>query len=292
VREARESAVKIGLFAKTHRVDFSEEFKEIVHWLRAQGCRPIVDQTVVEKFGLRDTEGCERARIPEIADALVVFGGDGTMLSVARLIRDHHCPILGVNLGSLGFLTEVTLDRLYGDLRSLLDGNYRIEERCMLKAVLVRRAGGSEEFHALNDVVVNKAALARVISVDAFFNESFIANFVADGIIVSTPTGSTAYSLSAGGPIVHPALESILITPICPHTLTNRPLIIPAESEIRFSLRSGKDVMLTIDGQVGVSYLEGDEVVCTRSPFKVELVRPSDRVFFDVLREKLKWAKR
>jgi NAD+ kinase len=222
----------------------------------------------------------------------VVFGGDGTMLSVARLVKHHKCPILGVNLGSLGFLTEITLDRLYLNLKALLEGDYLIEERCMLRADLVRPSGAFESHHALNDVVINKAALARVISVDAYFDESFIGNFVADGMIVSTPTGSTAYSLSAGGPIVYPSLESILITPICPHTLTNRPLVIPPTHKIRFILRSGKDVMLTIDGQIGVTFEQGDEVVCTRSPHKVQLIRPSGKGFFDVLREKLKWAKR
>jgi NAD+ kinase len=162
----------------------------------------------------------------------------------------------------------------------------------MLQADVVRNGSVSETHHALNDVVLNKAALARVVSVDAYFDESFIANFVADGMIVSTPTGSTAYSLSAGGPIVHPSLESILITPICPHTLTNRPLIIPPKHKIRFVLRSGKDVMLTIDGQVGVKFEEGNEVVCTLSPYHVQLIKPSGRNFFHVLREKLKWAKR
>jgi NAD+ kinase len=284
--------VNIGLYAKRHRVDFADEFREIVAWLKSNGCRPLVDQTTAEAFGLADLETRPGEEIPSLADVIVVFGGDGTMLSVARLVAGHKCPILGVNLGSLGFLTEVTLDRLYSDLRSLLDGNYRLEERCMLRALLRRGSGGSQEFDAFNDVVINKAALARVISVDAFFNQHFIANFVADGIIISTPTGSTAYSLSAGGPIVYPTLESILITPICPHTLTNRPLIIPPEHKIRFVLRSGKDVMLTIDGQVGVEFEQGDEVVCTRSPYRIELVRPNDRVYFDVLREKLKWAKR
>jgi NAD+ kinase len=162
----------------------------------------------------------------------------------------------------------------------------------MLQAEVLRDSRVIETYHALNDVVINKAALARVISVDAYFDESFIANFVADGMIVSTPTGSTAYSLSAGGPIVHPSLESILITPICPHTLTNRPLIIPPNHKIRFVLRSGKDVMVTVDGQIGVKFEERDEVVCTRSPFRVQLIRPGGRSFFHVLREKLKWAKR
>jgi len=246
----------------------------------------------VESYGLKGIEGVDPTTIPKQADALVVFGGDGTMLWVARLVEGHRCPILGVNLGSLGFMTETTVDRLYLNLKALVEGSYSIDERCMIQAEVVRNSRILETHHALNDVVINKAALARVISVDAYFDKSFIANFVADGMIVSTPTGSTAYSLSAGGPIVFPSLESILITPICPHTLTNRPLIIPPNHKIRFVLRSGEDVMLTIDGQVGVKFEEGDEVVCTRSPFKIHLIKPGGKSFFDVLREKLKWAKR
>lgn len=282
----------IGLFAKIHRTDFAEQLLEIVGWLKSKGCEVYTDEEVVDKFNLGNLKSVARADIPALADALVVFGGDGTMLSVARLVRGQKCPILGVNLGSLGFLTEVTLDRVYTDLQVLLDGDYRLDSRCLLEANLRSTSGETKTFQALNDIVINKAALARVISVDAYFDGQFIANFVADGMIVSTPTGSTAYSLSAGGPIIYPSLESILVTPICPHTLTNRPLIIPPDYQMRFVLRSGKAVMLTIDGQLGVAFSEGDEVVCTRSPFRVELVRPSERSFFDTLREKLMWAKR
>lgn len=282
----------IGLFAKTRRTDFAGQFKEVVDWFRSRNCTTLVEKGVVESYGLAGVTAVDRNEIPRQADALVVFGGDGTMLSVARLVKNHQCPILGVNLGSLGFMTEITVDRLYLNLKALLEGSYSVEERCMLQAEVLKDSRVVEEHHALNDVVINKAALARVISVDAYFDESFIANFVADGMIVSTPTGSTAYSLSAGGPIVHPSLESILITPICPHTLTNRPLIIPPSHRIRFVLRSGEDVMVTIDGQIGVKFEEGDEVVCTRSPYRVQLVKPTGRNFFHVLREKLKWAKR
>jgi NAD+ kinase len=284
--------LKIGLFAKTHRVDFARDFRRVLDWLESSGCETLVASEVVNQFQLSDVEGVKRSEIPGLADALVVFGGDGTMLSVARLVKDQKCPILGVNLGSLGFLTEVTLDELYTDLRNVIDGHYRLEKRCMIQALVVSDGEVTETYNALNDVVINKAALARVITVDAYFDESFIASFVADGMIVSSPTGSTAYNLSAGGPIVYPSLESIVITPICPHTLTNRPLIIPASHQIRFVLKSGKDVMLTIDGQIGMDFLEGDEVICTRSPYFVELIRPDDRGFFDVLRQKLKWAKR
>lgn len=282
----------IGLFAKIHRTDFSESFQEIINWLESQGCQTLVDATVAKAFGLNGTRVLEGQEIPKHADAIVVFGGDGTMLSVARLIGEYDCPILGANLGSLGFLTEVTLDHVYNDLRALIKGEYQIESRCMLSAQIIRSDGSQETHHALNDVVINKAALARVITVDAYFDGQFIAGFVADGLIISTPTGSTAYNLSAGGPIVYPSLESILVTPICPHTLTNRPLIVPPSAGMRFVLRSGRDVMITIDGQVGVAFRTGDEVICTQSSQKTKLIRSGEKSFFDVLREKLNWAKR
>lgn len=286
--------MEIGLFAKLHRPDFAEKLEEIVTWLRGHGCEPLVDGKVVEHFGLKGVPGTPPDEIARRAEAVVVFGGDGTLLGVARLVKAHDTPILGVNLGSLGFLTEVSLDRLYTDLQALIEGRFAVEERCMVKASMYRRQApeAPSEFHAVNDIVVNKAALARVITVDAFFDDQFIASFVADGMIVSTPTGSTAYSLSAGGPIVYPLMECLVITPICPHTLSNRPLVIPARQQLRLLLRSGTDVMLTVDGQVGVAFREGDEIVCTLSPHRLRLVRSGNRGFFELLREKLNWAKR
>lgn len=284
--------LKIGIFVKPHRTDFAGQLRQVLDWLQAHQCQPLVDREIVERFELNRTLGWDRQEIPRQADALLVFGGDGTMLSVARLVGANQCPILGFNLGSLGFLTELTLGELYPALERLISGDYRTESRGLLEARIQRTSGSGQSYHALNDAVINKGALARVISVDAFINEDFIANFVADGIIVATPTGSTAYSLSAGGPIVLPTLQSILITPICPHTLTNRPLLAPADHKMRFVIKSGEDVMLTIDGQVGVRLAEGDQVICTSSPYQIELVRPKDRNFFDVLREKLKWGER
>lgn len=284
--------MRIGVFAKTRRKDFARELMEVLSWLRSKGAEPLVAADLVESFDLVDEQPTARETIPQLADAIVVFGGDGTMLSVARLVGGHSCPILGVNLGTLGFLTEVPLGELYPALERLLAGEYSVDRRCMLKAEVCRGGKRVEVYHALNDVVINKAALARVITVDTFYNDSFIASFVADGVIVSTPTGSTAYSMSAGGPIVYPSLSSILVTPICPHTLTNRPLIIPAAHRMRLLLRSGEDVMVTVDGQVGVPFSPGDEVICTDSPYSIELIRPGERGFFDVLREKLNWAKR
>ncbi len=281
--------MRIGVVAKTRETDFAPRLVRALKWLQAKDCQLNVESEVVREFDLQSLgiEGVERESIPSRSDALVVFGGDGTLLAAARLVQQRDCPILGVNLGSLGFLTEVTLEELEPALANLLTGNYRVSRRCVLRVQI-----GSETFHALNDAVINKGALARIISLDAFSGEDFIANFLADGIIVSTPTGSTAYSLSAGGPIIFPSEDLIALTPICPHTLTNRTLIVPAESEIRIVLRSGDDVMVTVDGQVGVPMDEGDVMTCTKAPFTIQLIQPSQKNFFDILREKLKWGER
>lgn len=284
--------MKIGVIAKSHRTEFAGKLQEAVQWLHSRGCETIVETEVVQNFGLTGVTGFSREQIPYLADAIVVFGGDGTILSVARLLKDTGTPILAVNLGSLGFLTEVTLDELYPALEKFLAGEHKIDWRRLLKAELQRAGGERTTFHALNDAVINKGALARIISMDAYINQDFIANFLADGMIISTPTGSTAYSLSAGGPIVFPTLDSIILTPICPHTLTHRPIVIPAESRVRISLKSGDDVMLTVDGQTGLPLHEGDEILCTQSEFHIKLIQSGHKSFFDVLRKKLKWAER
>ena len=284
--------MRIGVIARPRDMAFAGRLKEALEWLQSRGCGTIIEESAAETFGLTGIQAVSREEIPNLADFIVVFGGDGTILSVARLIRDRKAPILGVNLGSLGFLTEVTLEELYSSLAQLLTGRHKIDRRWMLKTEIHRINGEVEAYHALNDAVINKGALARIMGMKTFINEDFIADFLADGMIIATPTGSTAYSLSAGGPIVFPSLDALIMTPICPHTLTNRPLVIPADSKIRVVLQSGEDIMLTMDGQTGVPLQERDEILCTRSAYQVELVRPSGKSFFDVLREKLKWAAR
>ena len=284
--------MRVGVVSKPHRTEFARDLEQILHWLRRQGCETLVEESVLENFGLSGYPGVSREEMPSRVDAIIVFGGDGTILSVARAIGDNIAPILAVNLGSLGFLTEVTLDELYEALARLLKGEHRIDERRLLDATVNRDDGSCASFHALNDVVITKGALARIIQLDAYIGEDFMATFLADGLIIATPTGSTAYSLSAGGPIVLPSLACTVVTPICPHTLTNRPLVFPPESEIRIILTSGEDVMLTVDGQQGVELAEGDEIVCTCSRRRIELIKPHNKSFFDVLREKLKWAQR
>jgi NAD+ kinase len=285
--------VRIGVVAKSYRTDFAPTLKDVLQWLRDRDCQTIVEDRILQEFKLSEVTGADREDLPDLVDVIVVFGGDGTLLSVAKQIRDREAQILGVNLGSLGFLTEVTLDELYPVLECLLEGKHSLDRRSMLKVEAPDGKGSVKTYHALNDAVVsNQGALARIICVRTFVNQEFMARFLADGIIVSTPTGSTAYSLSAGGPIVYPTLDATLITPICPHTLTNRPLVIPAEAEIRVVIESGEDVMLTVDGQEGLQLKEGDEIHCTRSPHRIELIQPGEKSFFDVLREKLKWGER
>lgn len=284
--------MRVGVVSKPHRTEFARNLDEILTWLRRRGCETLVEESVLENFGLSGHPGVTRQEMPSQVDVIIVFGGDGTILSVARAIGDNTAPILAVNLGSLGFLTEVTLNELYEALERLLKGEHRIDERRLLDATVKRGDGTSTSFHALNDVVITKGALARIIRLDAYIHEDFMATFLADGLIIATPTGSTAYSLAAGGPIVLPSLACTVVTPICPHTLTNRPLVFPPESEIRIVLTSGEDVMLTVDGQQGVELAEGDEIVCTSSRRRIELIKPHNKSFFDVLREKLMWAQR
>ena len=284
--------VKVGIVAKTRIQEFGPQLVKILEHLRSYGCQVFVDQKVVDDLSLENVEGRAREALPAISDALIVFGGDGTLLSVARLVGEQSCPILGVNLGSLGFLTEVTLEEFDAAARKLVSGDFRTSRRSLLEINLLRQDGTTAKYRALNDAVINKGALARIISMEAYCDEDFIANFLADGIIVATSTGSTAYSLSAGGPIVHPTQDLIVLTPICPHTLANRPLILPRQSEVRIRLKVGEEVMLTVDGQVGTTVNPGDEIRCRLAEQSIELVDSSSLNFFDVLRQKLKWAER
>lgn len=284
--------MKIGIAAKPDHTKFDAPLKQLMAWLQDHDCTTIVEKGVVQAYDLTRVKGTSLEDIPDQADIIMVFGGDGTMLRVARYIRGRPAPILGVNLGSLGFLTEITLEGLYPALERVLEGRYTVDRRDMLQVVVHRGGNPIETHHALNDVVINSGALARLITMDAFVDEDYIATFPADGMIISTPTGSTAYSLSAGGPVLYPKLDSVLMTPICSHTLTNRPLVIPAESKIRVAVKSGEEIMLTVDGQIGVALKAGDEVCCTRSEYQIELIRTGHKNFFDVLREKLKWGER
>ncbi len=262
---------------------------------------------IIEKFGDRHSmlldEGSARAlgydhafeleHVGEGADLIVVLGGDGTLLGVARYARERLVPILGVNLGGLGFLTEISTEDLPLMLTEVLNNEFDVSERIMLD-VQVRRAGAEVfTFTILNDAVVTKDALARIIDIETYVNGEYVTTYKADGLILSTPTGSTGYSLSAGGPILYPSMKNIIVTPICPHMLTNRPLILPEEAEIRAILKSREEkVILTLDGQVGFPLEFGDQVFVKRSALTVRLVKSSTKGYFEVLRTKLKWGER
>ena len=229
--------------------------------------------------------------LAEAIDLLVVLGGDGTMLGALRLIGRRRIPVLGINFGYLGYLTEFTLQEMFGALEELRAGNLLIEGR-MLLDVSVERDGQTVAAHrALNDAVINQGALAKMIELECFVNGDFMNRFRADGMIISTPTGSTAYSLSAGGPIVFPSMNAIILTPICPHTLSNRPVVVPGEAIVELTFKKADDgAMLTIDGQHGVALTPADRIKLQRSETTFEIVRPRQRNYFEVLRTKLKWG--
>jgi NAD+ kinase len=233
----------------------------------------------------------EETTIPETVDLVVVLGGDGTLLGAARKVGHYGLPILGVNLGGLGFLTEIPVGMLYQDMEKVINGEISIEPRLMLQARVLRMGEEKCHFTVLNDVVINKGALARIIDLKVSVDDHFLTTFRADGLIVSTPTGSTGYNLSAGGPILYPDLEALILTPICPFTLTNRPIIVPDTSFIDVQMgEESEEVILTFDGQVGFNLVGNDRVVISKSEKKLKLIKSPDQDYYDILRTKLKWG--
>jgi NAD+ kinase len=280
----------VGIIAKPGIPHAQKLVCELISWLRARDIEPRCDRQSANYAG---ESGMERDDVPNGTQLLIVLGGDGTLLSAARALDGREIPILAVNLGGLGFLTAITVDSLYPELERAFRGEHRIGLRRMLRCEIVRGGEAISNYQALNDVVISKGSLARMIDLEARVDAHFVCRYKADGLVVATPTGSTAYSLSAGGPIVFPSVESILMTPICPHMLTNRPVIVPDTSNINLhNLAEDNDAWLTVDGQVGEPLQHGDQVVCRRSDHAVHLIRPPKMLFFDVLREKLKWGER
>jgi NAD+ kinase len=264
----------------------------LLAWLKERGVAALYDH---ETASCLPPDGRERPReeLPRLAELLIVLGGDGTLLATARVAADHSPLILPVNLGGLGFLTSVTLTELYPILGEILEGKHRISERVLLQAEVLRGGKVVAQHRALNDAVLNKGAVARMIDLDLHIDGGYVCSYKADGLIVSTPTGSTAYSLAAGGPIIYPVVEAFVITPICPHTLTNRPLVIPNSARVEVDFRADDEsVYLTLDGQVGVHLKNGDRVSVAKSSSKLRLVRPSKKTYFEILRSKLKWGER
>ena len=283
---------RIGIAIKPNKPEAGPVLRELVTWLRMRGCEVLLDQ---EGASISPEAGPGLARIEVVsrADLVIVLGGDGTLLSVARLLGRREVPILGVNLGGLGFLTEVSLDELFPTLEAVLRNEFALTRRLTLSARVLRAGEVIASLEALNDAVITKMALSRIVELETHVNGEYVATFRADGLIVSTPTGSTAYCLAAGGPIIYPTLPALLIIPICPHTLTNRPLVIPDASIVEIIQGSpAEDVHLTVDGQVGVALRHRDVVALQRSDRTIALVKSPKLNYFQLLRTKLKWGER
>ena len=282
----------VGIVSRPRRTDIAEVVPPLLRWLTERGVKVLCDQETAKCLSPA-APGHPRDELPLAADMLIVLGGDGTLLAAARLMDKRHIPILPVNLGGLGFLTSVTLGDLYSVLELALDGKARYSERVMLESQVLRGDQTLQGARALNDAVLNKAALARIVDLELRVEGEFVCNYKADGLIISTPTGSTAYSLAAGGPIVTPSVEAFLITPICAHTLTHRPLVIPNTVKIEVTVKTQKEAAyLTVDGQVGIAANSDDVVRMRKSDSYVELVRPPSTPYFEILQKKLKWGER
>ena len=262
------------IVTKPKQADVARVAAELVQWFRTKNLVASLDQASAAA-----------------ADLVVVLGGDGTLLAAARLLGDRQVPIVAVNYGGLGFLTEVTLDQMYPALERVLAGEFVTQHRMMMDLHVSRGGERLARYRALNDVVINKGTLSRMIELEACVDGQYVSRFRSDGLIVSTPTGSTAYNISAGGPIIFPTMSAMIVTPICSHTLTNRPIVLPESVTIEITLRSAQeDVYVTVDGQVGLKLKMDDHLLVGKSDVAVKLVAPADKNYFDVLRGKLKWG--
>jgi len=281
----------IGIFVKRHHQDAVQVAAQVAEWLRGRGIEVLADEALAA--AVPAARSCPAEDIPDAADLLIVLGGDGTLLSVSRLVGDRCTPILGINLGSLGFLTEITRDEIIPVLEQLVAGELTVSERLRLDVIIRREGTEVARYRVLNDLVINKGALARIIDMEAWVDDTYLTTFKADGLIVATPTGSTAYNLAAGGPIISPALHCLVISPICPHMLTNRPIIVSDEAVIRIEVKfQNEEVAMTADGQIGMPLQGGDVVEIRRSPHPTMLVLSPTKDYFQILRTKLKWGER
>ncbi len=276
---------RVGVVVKPHAPHIEDVLQGVIRHLEEKGITWLLEDVAARKLLLK--EGVPREEIPNLVDLIVVLGGDGTLLSIAHLAAQKSVPVLGVNMGRLGFLTEVPIDEVFLTLDSYLQGN----EQIVSPRQILRARCREREYFCLNDVIVNKGALARMIHLSLWIDDKEIADLKADGVIVATPTGSTAYSLSAGGPIVQPYIPAIVLAPICPHTLSFRPMVVSSNSRIILQLlTAGEEVYLTLDGQRGVLLGKNDVIEVEKADFKLELISSPKRNFFDLLKEKLGWG--
>lgn len=280
----------VGIISKPNMAQAAHIVCGLLKWLEQRGIQYRCDEQTATYANLEHF--CSREELPLGVDLVIVLGGDGTLLAAARHVAGRDIPLFAVNLGHLGFLTAIPSDELFPELERALRGEHRIGHRRMVDCELVRGDQPIATYSALNDVVITKSELARMIDLDTHVDNHFVAAYKADGLIIATPTGSTAYSLSAGGPVIFPSVAAFCITPICPHMLTNRPVIVPDSSIIQIFNHGEDGTFLTIDGQVGEPLSKGDRIICRSSPNAIQLIRPPKMLFFDVLREKLKWGER
>jgi NAD+ kinase len=289
-----DAITRVGLTAKRGLDAASGVLAELAGWLDARGVQAVFETDTAKLAGVPEARPTvSRDELPNACDLLVVLGGDGTLIGMADRIgrAGSDVPILGVNFGSLGFLTEITLPELYDALEATLAGRAVIEPRAMLAARTSRDDAPFADHIVLNDIVITKGALSRIIEISVTVGDDPVMRVRADGLIIASPTGSTAYNLATGGPIVHPAVDAILLTPIAPHTLTNRPVVIPASSDVHVRpIMEGNEVFVTFDGQSGFPLQAGDLVSVRRAPRPLRIVKSAERTYFDVLREKLKWG--
>ena len=279
----------VGLVAKYQEPKAAQMVRWLIPWLKKRGKKVYVENGLAHA----GAQSCSKKQMAAKADLIISLGGDGTLLNIAPLVERPEVPILGVNLGGLGFITEVAVDELESVLSKTLEGNYEVEKRMTLEIRLIGKKGRRHRFRVLNDAVITKGARSRIIDLETYIGEDYLCTYRADGLIISTPTGSTAYSLAAAGPILEPTLGAIVLAPICPHTLTNRPIVVPSNATIRVTLRSfGDTVILSPDGQQGVRLNNGDQMEARDYGLPVTLIKLSSRSYYEILREKLKWGER
>lgn len=282
---------QIGLIGKYGAPEAGVTLNQIGHHLTQLGIQVVVDRESCAATVAADLELVSRSELGKRCDLVIIVGGDGTMLNAARSLCDYRVPLLGVNLGRLGFMVDVTVEHMFEKIGEILAGDFVCEERLLLKATVHREGEPDEETNAFNDVVIHKADVARMIEFDTFIDDDYLFTLRADGLIVSTPSGSTAYAMSGGGPIMHPVLNALALVPICPHTLTNRPTVISGDSRVEIVMRDN-DALATCDGQIKMPLQSGDRVLIRRHEAAIQLIHPRGYNYFDILREKFHWHKR
>jgi NAD+ kinase len=280
----------VGIISRPRKSNLAAVIPPLLKWFEERGIKTIIDKETAHSLN-RDSEGKTREQLAQEVELFLVLGGDGTLLAAARVAATRGIPLLPINMGSLGFLTSFTVEELYPALEDVFSGCSTTNERVLL---LVERKHGNDvlsQQRVLNEAVVHKGSVARMIELELYIDDRFVCRYRADGLIVATPTGSTAYSMSAGGPIIHPSVEAVLITPICPHTLSDRPVVVADTSKIDLLISENSDsVFLTLDGQTGIPMQPGDRVAITRATEKLRLIQPPNKTYFEILRNKLKWG--